>query len=107
MAMTEFRPCPSHDGYEVNVHGVVRRAEYVRHCAKGDIVQQSKVLKRVGRKLEYVNLKGTWVKAVALVEEAWAITIADDGQPASSYPDGRVITVHEWAEIKRVSSCRV
>lgn len=107
MAMTEFRPRPSHPGYEVNVHGVVRRAEYVRHCAKGDIVQPSKVLKRVGRKLEYVNLKRAWVKVVALVEETWSVVIEGEERPRSSYSDGRVIHVSEWAEIMRRSRCRV
>lgn len=102
MAMTEFRPCPSHPEYEVNAFGIVRRAEKARTYKTGlTMMVPAKVLKRVGRKLEYVNLKGDWVKVVALVEQAWSVVVEGEERPRSSYRDGRVITVHEWAEIMR------
>lgn len=100
--MTEFRPCPSFEGYETTVCGIVRRAEAMRVNKAGNVVPMpSKILKRIGRKLEYVTLRGDWVKVAAMVEDAWSVTIEDEDRPVSSYPDGRIITIAEWVQLKR------
>lgn len=106
MAMTEFRPCPNHPGFEVTFCGIVRRLETFKLSKLGNVVPlPSKVLSRVGRRGEYVTIKGEWIKALALVEDAWGIV--DEDRPASSYPDGRVITLAEFYRIMRASRCRV
>ncbi len=97
--MTEFRPCPSHPGFEVTFCGIVRRLETFKLSKLGNVVPlPSKVLSRVGRKGEYVTINGVWIKALAMVADAWGVP---DDRPASSYRDGRVITVAEWIRLKR------
>jgi hypothetical protein len=102
IVMTEFKPCPSHRGYETTICGIVRKAEGTRVNKAGNVTPvASKVLTRVGRKLEYVTLKGDWVKVAAMVEDAWTVTIEDEDRPVSSYKDGRIITLHQWYAMMR------
>ncbi len=106
MVMTEFRPCPNHPGFEVTFCGIVRRLETFKLRKLGNVVTlPSKVLSRVGRRGEYVSIKGEWIKELALVENAWGI--ADRDRPPSSYRDGRVITLAEFYRIMLASRCRV
>lgn len=92
--MMEFRSCPSYPGYSAARDGTCRRDERARVLKDGSTkMLAEKIIKHVGRDQAYVTLEGTFIRWMALVEDAWP----EDDRPRPSYPNGVVLTVQEWA----------
>lgn len=106
--MTEFRECPSYPTYFASQCGLIVRRRTLKTSGK----LKETALKPFGsNSTRFISIGKGWVNVEVLIADAWnegagAFDYSGRSRPLSSYPDGRVMTVGEWIEEKKLSSAK-